>query len=83
MCGKFKLHNDAPMLRYRQRSLNSCCFIGLASYFASIKQTKSANAISLRIEESLKSKMGNHVDFANAIVKNEKNLKASQECIIA
>ena len=26
---KFKFHNDAPMSKYCQKSLNSCCFIGL------------------------------------------------------
>ena len=50
-------------------------FSSLASDFSSIEQTKSENAISLRIEESLKSKMGYHIDFANAIMKNEKKLK--------
>ena len=73
MCRKFKFHNDAPMLKYFQKSLNSCCFSGLASDFASIKQTKAANSISLRIEEYLKSKVGNLIDFANGILKNEKN----------
>ena len=27
--------------------------------------------------------MGNRIDLTNAILKNEKNLKANQECIIA
>ena len=43
----FKFHNDAPMLKYCQKLLNSCCFISLASYFASIEQTKADNDISL------------------------------------
>ena len=46
----FKFHNDAPILKYFQKSLNICCFIILLSAFDSIKQIKSANAISLRIE---------------------------------
>ena len=32
----FKFHNDAPMLKYCQNSLNSCCFSSLSSAFASI-----------------------------------------------
>ena len=52
-----------------------CCFSSLASRFASIEQNKSENAISLRIEESLESEVGNRIDFANAIMKNEKKLK--------
>ena len=72
MCGNvFKFHNYAPML-------NSCCFSSLASAFDSIEPTKSANDIPLRIEESLKSKMGNHIDFANGILKNENKLRQTK-----
>ena len=63
--------------------MNRCCFNSLASDFHSINQTKSSNDIALRIEESLKNKAGNPIDFANAILKKEKNLEANQECIIA
>ena len=34
-----KFHNDAPILKYCQKSLNSCCFSSLASDFASIKKS--------------------------------------------
>ena len=71
----FKSHNDAPMLKYRQKSLNRCCFGSLASAFSSIEQTKADNAISLRIEESLKSKIDNRIYFSNAILKNKKKIK--------
>ena len=40
-----KFHNDAPMLKYCQKSLNSCCFSRLASDFAIIEQTEATNAI--------------------------------------
>ena len=43
------------------------------SAFAGIKQNKADKAISLRIEEYLKSKVGNRIDFANAILRKEKN----------
>ena len=71
----FKFHNDAPMLKYCQKSLNICCFSSLASDFDSIEQTKAKNDISFLTEESLKSKMGHCIDFANAILKNEKIIK--------
>ena len=61
----FKFHNDAQILKYCQKSFNSCFLSSLASAFVSIKKIKAANDISLRIEESLKSKVGNCIDFAN------------------
>ena len=79
----FKFQNDAPILKYCQKSLNSCCFSSLASAFSIINQNKADNYISLRIEESLESEVGNRIDFANAILINEKKLKVNQECIIA
>ena len=71
------------MLKYWQKLFNRYYFISLESAFDSIKQNKAANDISFHIEESLKIKLGNSIDFSNAILKNEKNLKANQECIIA
>ena len=68
----FKFQNDAPILKYCQRSLNSCCFSSLASSFASIHHNNAANAISLRIKESLESEAGNRIDFANDILKDNK-----------
>ena len=65
----FKFQNDSPILKYCQKSLNSCCFSSLASAFSSINHNKAANAISLRIKESLESKVGNCIDFANYILK--------------
>ena len=71
----FKFKNDAPILKYFQRSLNSCCFSSLASAFSSINHNKAANVISLRIKESLESELGNKIDFANDILKNKKRNK--------
>ena len=75
MSGKIKFHSDAPMLKYSQKPLNICCFSSLASEFHSINQTKTANDIQLRIEESLKSKVGNHIDFAKCYFEKRKKLK--------
>ena len=66
------------MLKYCQNSFNSCCFSSLASSFASVEQTKAVDTISLRVEESLNSKVGNCIDFENAILKNEKKFKGEQ-----
>ena len=61
----FKFQKDAPIIRYCQKTLNSCCFSSLASAFAGIKHFKAENAISIRIKESLKSEVGNCIHFAN------------------
>ena len=55
--------------------MNSCCFISLASAFASTKHFKAANDISIRIKESLKSEVGNRIHFANDIMLNNKRNK--------
>ena len=68
----FKFQNDAPILKYCQKSLNSCCFSSLASAFSIINQNKADNYISLRTEESLNIKVGKRIDFANDILKKRK-----------
>ena len=65
----FKFRNDALIIKYCQKSLNSCCFSGLASAFTSINHKNAANDISSRIKESLKSEVGNRIDFENDIKK--------------
>ena len=65
-------HKDAPILSYCQKTLNCCFFSSLASAFASINHFKAADAISIRIKESLKSELGNHIDFENEIMLNRK-----------
>ena len=75
----FKFQNDAPILKYCQKSFNRFCFSSLDSAFVIIKHIKAATAISLRVEDSLKSKVGNCIDFPNAILKNENTFKANQE----
>ena len=46
----FKFYDDAPMLKYCQKSLNICCFSSLLSAFDSIEQTNPANSIPLCLE---------------------------------
>ena len=57
------------------KKLNSCCFSSLSSAFASNKHFKDSDAISIRIKESLKSEVGNCIDFANEIMLNRKRNK--------
>ena len=68
-------HKDSPILSFCQKILNSCCFSSLASAFYSNKHFKAANYISIRIKESLKSEVGNCIDFANEIMLNRKRNK--------
>ena len=68
-------HKDAPILSYCQKTLNGCFFVSLASAFAINKHFKAANAIYIRIKESLKSELGNRIDFANEIMLNRKRNK--------
>ena len=51
---------------------NSCCFSSLALAFSSTKHFKAASSISIRIEESLNSEVGNCIDYANDILKNKR-----------
>ena len=46
---EIKFHINAPMLKYRQNSSNSCCFSNSESSFEIINQTKDSNAISKHI----------------------------------
>ena len=41
----YKFHNDAPLLKYCQKSMNSFCFSSLTSSFAGIEKNKAENAI--------------------------------------
>ena len=68
----FKFQNDAQILKYCQKNFNSSCISSLASTFATINHNAADNAIAMIIEESLKSEVGNRIDFANDILKNQK-----------
>ena len=57
------------------KTFNSCYFSILASDFATINHFKAADAISIRIKESLKSEVGNSIDFSNEIMLNRKRNK--------
>ena len=78
---EMKFHIDAPMLKYRQYTPNICCFSSLESAFESVNQIKASNAISKRMEDSLTSQVGfrNYIDFANAVLKNQKIVKGVQK----
>ena len=76
---KFRI--DAPMLKYRKNTLNSCCFSSLASSFESTNQIKAASDISNNIEEPLTSQVSFsiRIDFANSVLKNQKIVKGEQK----
>ena len=78
----FKFLNADPILKYCHQSLNSYCFSSLASTFDSINHNNDANAISMRIEQSLKSEVGNRIFFANGILRKIKEMKVNLGCII-
>ena len=68
-------HKDAPILSYSQKTLNRCFFSSLKSACASNKHLEADNAISIRIKESLKSEVGNRINFSNEIMLNRKRNK--------
>ena len=71
----FQFHSDAPMLKYCRKLFNGCCFGTLASTFDIIKKTKASNYISMPRKESLKSKVGNRIDFSKFYFEKLKKLK--------
>ena len=73
---EINFHSKALMFKYRQNLFNSCCFISFVSAFDSINQSKVYNDIEIHIEESLKSQVGNHIYFENAILENPKRVKS-------
>ena len=60
----FKFQNGAPILKYCQKSLKSCCFSNLVSEFTSINHNKAENDILLLIDKSLESEVGKRIDIA-------------------
>ena len=61
----FKFQNDAPILKYCQKTLNSGCFSSLASAFASIKHFKAA----IRLPTSIFNDYSMRIDIALAALK--------------
>ena len=53
-----------------QTMKNHLSLMSLASACASTNHNNADNAISLRIKESLKSEVGNRINFANDILRN-------------
>ena len=76
---KMKFHSNAPMLKYHKNLFNSFCFISLELSFDGINQIKDANDIAMHIEESLMSQVGDHIDFANDILKNQKRVQGEHK----
>ena len=50
---KIKFHIAAPLIKYQQKTYNSCCLISLASTFHCINDNRCVPALLNSIEESL------------------------------
>ena len=78
----FLFQNNAPILKYFQKSLNGCCFNSLALALASINHSKAESDISLRVEYSLESAVGNHIDFIDYKKRQKKGENKVQYSLI-
>ena len=71
---KIVFHPAVPVLKYHQKSSNSCCFSSLASDFHSIGENRAATALSNHIKEYLKLQIWifrNKIDSADDMSKNK------------
>ena len=75
---KLEFHPEALVIKYHQKSSNSCCLSSLASAFHFIGDYRSVTAFVDRIEESLTLQtetFRNIIHFANSIMKNRRKIK--------
>ena len=79
---KVQFHPTAPVIKYHQKSYNSCCLSSLASAFHFIGDNRSVPALINKIEESLtlqKEHFKNIIHSSNAVMKNRREkLKGEQ-----
>ena len=78
---KVQLNPAAPVIKYHQKSSNSCCLSILASAFKYIFENRAAHSLVNSIGESftLKTeKFNNTIHFANDIMKNRRKKKGEQ-----
>ena len=65
-------HPEAPVLKYHQKSSNSCCLSSLASDFHIIGDNMAVDSLANHIEDSLalkKDRFRKRIDFSNNIMK--------------
>ena len=78
---KIQFHPAAPVIKYHQKSSNSCCLSSLASAFYYIGDNRAVTALVNHIEESLKlqtEKFRNIIYFDNAIITNIRKIKGGK-----
>ena len=81
---KIQFHPVSPVIKYHQKSSNSCCLSSLASAFHSIIDNQAVTALVNLIEESLTLQtyiFKNIIHFANAIMKNRMKIKGGHRLI--
>ena len=72
------------MIKYHQKTYNSCCLSSLSSAFHCINDNRAVLALVNSIEESLtleKENCKNIIHFANAIMSNRRKIKGEQNLI--
>ena len=81
---KVQFHPAVPVVKYHQKTYNSCCLISLASDFHCINDNRAVPELVNIIEESLtiqKENCKNRIHFANAIMTNRIKIKGEQNLI--
>ena len=78
---KLQFHLAAQVMKYHQKTYNSCCLSSLASAFHCINDNRSILALLNSIEESLtpeKVNSKNRIHFANSIMSKRRKIKSEQ-----
>ena len=78
---KAQFHPAAPVIKYHQKTYNSCCLSSLASAFHCINYNRYIYSLVNSIEESLtleKENCKNRIHFAYAIMSNRIKIKGEQ-----
>ena len=78
---KVQFHLAAPVMKYHQKTSNSCCMSSLASAFHCINDNRAVLALVNSIEESLTIEKGNcknRIRFVNDIMPNRRKIKGEQ-----
>ena len=78
---KLQFHPAAPVMKYHQKTSNSCCLVSLFSAFHCINYNRALPSHVNSIEESLtlgKNNCKNRIHFANDIMSNRRKIKGEQ-----
>ena len=81
MTKKVQFRTEAPLIKYHQKSSNSCCLSSLASAFHCIGDNRAVTNLKNRIEESLTLQteiFKSRINFAHNIMKNRRKIKFGQ-----